>query len=202
MNRKKLIRINLNKEVGFLEKLKSLNIAELRESLVANILPILFLAGVILLILTAGYYFILNNRLNNLKVELEREKAKRESLIISLKRLEAEKRRLERKKKLFTFIEKYNESLKAVFERKNRLNKGIILQNVSLCVFREKSCDVSAKKSFTVRKPILQVDFIALKEDESIYELGRVKKQELILIAGYPYKRFCIELIEKSKKNP
>ncbi|GAB6066099.1 hypothetical protein JCM9492_11910 [Aquifex pyrophilus] len=202
MNRKNLIRINLNKEAGLLERIKTLNLSEIKESVVANILPILFLSGVVLLLLTAGYYFILNNTLNNLKAELQREKAKRERLTLLVKRLEAEKRRLERKKKLFTFVKRYNESFKTALDRKNSLREGILLQNLSLCAFREQNCDVSKMRGFTIKKPILQVDFIALREDESIYELGLVKKQELITVAGYPYKRFCIELIEKEGKAP
>ncbi|NPA32180.1 MAG: hypothetical protein GXO04_00990, partial [Aquificae bacterium] len=168
--KREFLRINLNKgRGGLFEGLRGVEAGALLSALSTNFLPLLFLAGILLLIVSVVFYFFLLREVENLRAKVEEEKRKREALISQIRRLEAQKRRLELLSSVYEFVDRYNDEFFRAFSEAHKLREGFILQNISICSFRGKNCDINeALKRGSVRlsSPVVQLDFIALTHDE------------------------------------
>jgi len=202
MKNRGLIRINLNKKAGFVQKLRDFDTQTITNFITTNILPIGFFIGLIFLALAGIYYYTLSKNVGELRVELEKEKNKRERIFAEIKRLEKLKKTLETENLVYQLVNGYNRVFFKAFSEWHKSFEGILIQNISICAFRDKNCDLNKKikeGSILIKTPIVQIDFILLSDKYEFFEIGKVKRQTLITIAEYPYKRLCLEIRETEK---
>lgn len=194
-NKTELIRINLKKEKTVIEKLKAIDISALKEIVIANVFPILFLIGLLTLALTGGYYFYLQKKVSELKMQVEREKNRRKALLSEIKRLQREIEIVQVEARITKFVRKHNESVLKFIENPLPFRKsGFIIQNVSVCAFKEENCDIEKYKgSLTLNKVVKNVDIILMGNIEEI-PFENVRRQTTIEIADLYFKRFCLEI--------
>ena len=194
-NKTELIRINLRKEKSFFEKLSEIEITALREFLATNVFPILFLIGILILVLTAGYYFHMQTKVNELRRQVDAEKNRRKALLNEINRLQREIEKIKIESKITKFIKKHNENvLKFIENPIPFIGSGFIIQNVSVCAFREQNCDIEKYKGgLTLNRPIKNVDIVLMGGTEKI-PFENVKRQTTIEIADIHFRRFCLEI--------
>jgi len=199
MKNKELIRINLNKRAGFLQNLRDFDTQAIITFTTTNILPVSFFIGLILLALTGIYYYTLSKNVEGLRTKLEEEKNKRERILLEIKRLERLKKSLKTKNLVYELVNEYNKAFLKAFSQSHKNLEGTLIQNISICAFRERNCDLSKrikKGSILIKTPIVQIDFILLGNNYDFFDIGEIKKQTLITIAEHPYKRLCLEIKE------
>ncbi|HID65501.1 MAG TPA: hypothetical protein EYP32_00850 [Aquificaceae bacterium] len=202
MKNKELIRINLNKRAGFLQKLRGLDTQAITIFITTNILSISFFIGLIFLALAGIYYYTLSRNVEELKVKLEEERNRREKILAEIKRLEKLKKSLKTKSLVYELMDEYNRAFFKAFSEGYKNFEGTLIQNISICAFRERNCDLSKrikKGSILIKAPIVQIDFILLGDNYDFFGIGEIKRQTFITIAEYPYKRLCLE-IKKEKE--
>ncbi|RUM28235.1 MAG: hypothetical protein DSY42_08755 [Aquifex sp.] len=200
MKNKELIRINLNKEAGFLQKLRDFDTQAITTFITTNILPISFFIGLIFLALAGIYYYTLSKNVEELRAKLEEEKNKRARIAAEIKRLEKLKKYLKAKNLVYELMDEYNRVFLKAFSESHKNLEGTLIQNISICAFRDRNCDLSKrikKGSILIKTPIVQIDFILLGDNYNFFGIGEIKRQTFITIAEYPYKRLCLEIKEE-----
>ncbi|NPB07700.1 MAG: hypothetical protein GXN96_02075 [Aquificae bacterium] len=192
-----MIRINLNRKEATLKKLLRFDLTGLKESFVNNLLAVAFLLGVLGLVGTGAYYFLLQGTVDNLRGEVEKEKRKREKLLAELRELRREIQRLKIKKKLHEGVRNYNDRLLLVLDREMKY-RGVVLQNFSACLFREKDCNLEEflkRGKIELGEPIVQLDLVFMKDEAiNLFPDRGILSQTYVPVGGLPLKRMCIEL--------
>ncbi len=191
--KREFIRINLNRRKSLIETLKTLDISSVKEFVVENVYPVVFIASVIVLIITALINFYMKRKAEELDREIAVARERKNRVLSDIRHLRERIASIEFEQKLAERLKEYNTKVLESIEEVNRLPKGLVLQNFSLCAkLNTGDCDINRASEVILGKPMVQLDIVAFREslDLSKYELLR---QTYVELGGYPIKRFCVQ---------